>query len=61
MKKNKADLKPIEMNTPRINKMKEQLILAKTDPVLKQQFLEKEFPGRAGESSRHRDPHKCIV
>ena len=44
MKKKKLDLTPIEMNTPRINKMKEQLKLAKSDPILKQHLLEEEFP-----------------
>jgi ferredoxin len=44
MKRKKLDLSPIEMNTPRINKMKEQLKLAKSDPILKQRLLEEEFP-----------------
>ncbi len=44
MKRKKLDLTPIEMNTPRINKFKKLLELAKSDPVLKQRLLEEEFP-----------------
>jgi len=44
MKEKKIDLTPIEMDTPRINKYKEQLKLAAKSPELTQQLLKKEFP-----------------
>jgi hypothetical protein len=40
----KKDLKPIERNTPRANKMKEMMKLAKTSPKVKKKYLETAFP-----------------
>jgi NAD-dependent dihydropyrimidine dehydrogenase PreA subunit len=43
MKRNKFDLKPIEIDTPRIQKLRKSLVLAKL-PEYKESFLKKEFP-----------------
>ena len=42
--KKKLDLKPIEIDTPRANQMREVLKLAKTSPKIKKMILEKTFP-----------------
>ena len=43
-KKQKLDLKPIEINTSAANKMRELLKLTKTSPKLKKMYLKKAYP-----------------
>jgi ferredoxin len=43
-KKKELNLKPIEINTPVANKMRELLKLTKTSPKLKEMYLKKAFP-----------------
>jgi NAD-dependent dihydropyrimidine dehydrogenase PreA subunit len=43
-KKRKLDLKPIEMDTPRANQMREMLKLAKTSPKIKEKYLKHAYP-----------------
>ena len=43
-KKKEVDLTPIEMDTPRANKLKEIMKLAKVSPIIKEKILEHAYP-----------------